>query len=286
MAAGKKAATDMKIPFVKMHGLGNDFVLLDCVRQTVPIHQELIRSLCDRRHGIGADQLLVLLPSKKADYRMRVYNADGGEVEMCGNGIRCLAKYLVTQGLVPEGEQAIETRAGIIRPRVEGGRITVDMGPPELEGPRIPVRMEGRIVDREVTLANELRRITCVSMGNPHCVIFVSDLVAFPVRLIGPKIETDALFPQRVNVEFVKVESPARISMRVWERGAGETAACGTGACAAAVACVLNNRTGREVVVALPGGELLIRWGKDDHVFMTGPAEEVFRGEIEVERKR
>jgi diaminopimelate epimerase len=276
----------MKIPFVKMHGLGNDFIILDCIRHTVSIHQELIRTLCDRRHGIGADQLLVLLPSKKADYRMRVYNADGGEVEMCGNGIRCLAKYLVAQGLAGEDEQAIETRAGIIRPRVQGDRITVDMGAPELDGPRIPVRMEGRIIDREVTLANEQRRITCVSMGNPHCVIFVNDLAICPVRQLGPKIETDALFPQRVNVEFVKVESPARISMRVWERGAGETAACGTGACAAAVASCLNDRTGREVVVVLPGGELLIRWAEDDHVFMTGPAEEVFRGEIDVERKR
>lgn len=276
----------MKIPFVKMHGLGNDFIILDCIRHTVSIHQELIRMLCDRRHGIGADQLLVLLPSKKADYRMRVYNADGGEVEMCGNGIRCLAKYLVAQGLADESEQAIETRAGIIRPRVQGDRITVDMGVPELEGPRIPVRMEGRIIDREVTLANEQRRITCVSMGNPHCIIFVNDLAICPVRQLGPKIETDALFPQRINVEFVKVESPARISMRVWERGAGETAACGTGACAAAVASCLNDRTGREVVVALPGGELLIRWAEDGHVFMTGPAEEVFRGEIDVERKR
>ncbi len=276
----------MKIPFVKMHGLGNDFVLLDCVRQTLPIHQELVRSLCDRRHGIGADQLLVLEPSKKADFRMRVFNADGGEVEMCGNGIRCLARYLVTQKLLPEGEQAIETKAGIMRPRVEEGRISVDMGVPELEGPRIPVRMQGRIVDREVTLANEPRRITCVSMGNPHCVIFTENLAACPVRQLGPKIETDALFPRRVNVEFVQAESPAKISMRVWERGAGETAACGTGACAAAVASVLTGRTGREVVVALPGGELSIRWAEDGHVLMTGPAEEVFRGEIDVERKR
>ncbi len=275
----------MKIPFVKMHGLGNDFVLLDCVRQALPIHQGLVRSLCDRRHGIGADQLLVLEPSKRADYRMRVFNADGGEVEMCGNGIRCLAKYLVTQELLPEGEQAIETKAGIIRPRVEGDLVTVDMGVPELDGPKIPVRMRGRIVDREVTLANEPRRITCVSMGNPHCVLFTDALAACPVRQLGPRIEIDPLFPQRVNVEFVQVESPSRVSMRVWERGAGETAACGTGACAAAVASCLTGRTGREVVVALPGGELSIRWAEDDHVFMTGPAEEVFRGEIEAERK-
>jgi diaminopimelate epimerase len=205
---------------------------------------------------------------------------------MCGNGIRCLARYLVTQKLLPEGEQAIETKAGIMRPRMEEGRISVDMGVPELEGPRIPVRMQGRIVDREVTLANEPRRITCVTMGIPHCVNYTENLAACPVRQLGPKIETDALFPRRVNVEFVQAESPAKISMRVWERGAGETAACGTGACAAAVASVLTGRTGREVVVALPGGELSIRWAEDGHVLMTGPAEEVFRGEIDVERKR
>ncbi len=269
----------MKIPFVKMHGLGNDFVLLDCVRQTLPIHQELVRSLCDRRHGIGADQLLVLEPSKKADFRMRVFNADGGEVEMCGNGIRCLARYLVTQKLLPEGEQAIETKAGIMRPRVEEGRISVDMGVPELEGPRIPVRMQGRIVDREVTLANEPRRITCVSMGNPHCVIFTENLAACPVRQLGPKIETDALFPRRVNVEFVQAESPAKISMRVWERGAGETLACGTGASASVVAAVLNGLTGRTVTVKLLGGTLSIVWDeKSNHVHMTGPIAYVYDG--------
>ena len=264
----------MKIPFVKMHGLGNDFVLLDCVRQTLPIHQGLVRSLCDRRHGIGADQLLVLEPSKKADFRMRVFNADGGEVEMCGNGIRCLAKYLVTQTLLPEGEQAIETKAGIMRPRVEGGRITVDMGVPELEGPKIPVRLQGRIVDREVTLANEQRRITCVSMGNPHCVIFTENLAACPVRQLGPKIEADALFPRRVNVEFVQAESPARISMRVWERGAGLTLACGTGACAALVATARRGLTDRKATVIVDGGELTIDWDEaSGHVFMTGPVE-------------
>ncbi len=274
----------MKIPFVKMQALGNDFILVDCAKERFPVHSELVRILCDRRKGIGADQLLVLLPSEKADWRMRVFNADGGEVEMCGNGIRCLARYLVSRGLAGGDEQRIETLAGIIRPRVEGDRVTVDMGCPILEGKEIPVRISGRVIDREVTVGGAGRRITCVSMGNPHCVIYVDDLKRCPVGDIGPRIETDPLFPQRVNVEFVEVISPSLISMRVWERGAGETLACGTGACAAAVASCLNGKTQRDVTVRLPGGELRVKWADDDHVFMSGSADEVFSGEIEVER--
>jgi len=274
----------MKIPFVKMQALGNDFILIDCVRDQFPVRSELIRILCDRRKGIGADQLLVLVPSKKADYRMRIFNADGGEAEMCGNGIRCLARYLASRGFAGEGEQEIETLAGIIRPRVEGDLVTVDMGPPTLEGKEIPVRLSGRVIDREVTVGGSRQRITCVSMGNPHCVIYVDDLERCPVEEMGPRIETDPLFPQRVNVEFVKVISPALISMRVWERGAGETMACGTGACAATVASCLNAKTQRDVTVRLTGGEITVRWAEDDHVFMSGPAEEVFGGEIDIER--
>jgi diaminopimelate epimerase len=274
----------MKIPFVKMQALGNDFILIDCMRDQVPIHSELVRILCDRRKGIGADQLLVLVPSKKADCRMRVFNADGGEVEMCGNGIRCLARYLASRGFSGEDGQAIETLAGIIRPRVEGDLVTVDMGCPVLEGKEIPVLLSGRVIDREVTVGGSRQRITCVSMGNPHCVIYVDDLERCPVENIGPRIETDSLFPQRVNVEFVKVLSPALISMRVWERGAGETMACGTGACAATVASCLNAKTQRDVTVRLRGGEITVRWAADDHVFMSGPAEEVFGGEIDIER--
>jgi len=275
----------MKIPFVKMQALGNDFILIDCMRDQVPIHSELIRILCDRRKGIGADQLLVLVPSEKADWRMKVFNADGGEVEMCGNGIRCLARYLVSRGFASGDEQKIETLAGVIRPRVEGDQVTVDMGCPMLEGKEIPVRLSGRVIDREVTVGGGRQRITCVSMGNPHCVIYVDDLERCPVRDMGPRIETDPLFPQRVNVEFVKVISPSLISMRVWERGAGETMACGTGACAATVASCLNGKTQRDVTVRLPGGELRVRWADDDHVFMSGSADEVFSGEIEVERR-
>lgn len=275
----------MKIPFTKMQALGNDFILLDCLRNRFSVNSEFVRILCDRKKGVGADQLLVLLPSQRAEYRMAVYNADGGEVEMCGNGIRCLARYLVSRGLAGGGEQRIETRAGIIKPCVEGTLVTVDMGPPVLEGGKIPVALRGRVVDREVVVGGDTQRITCVSMGNPHCVIFVDDLERYPVAQIGPRIEKDRLFPQRVNVEFVKVISPELIAMRVWERGTGETMACGTGACAAAVACCLNDKTRRTVTVSLPGGELRVTWADDDHVSMSGPADEVFQGEIDVERK-
>lgn len=276
----------MKIPFVKMQALGNDFVLIDCMKDRSAIHPELIRMLCDRRRGIGADQLLVLSPSKKADCRMRIFNADGGEVEMCGNGVRCVAKYLGSRGLVSGNEQEIETLAGVIRPRLEGDRIVVDMGRPGLEARDIPVRLAAsRVIDREVTVGGGGQRITCVSMGNPHCVIYVDDLERCPVQSLGPRIESDPLFPQRVNVEFVKVVSRELISMRVWERGAGETTACGTGACAAVVASCLNAKTQRDVTVRLPGGELTVKWAEDDRVFMSGPAEEVFSGEIEVERR-
>lgn len=269
----------MKIAFTKMQALGNDFVVIDRLRQEAPLDEGTVVRLCDRRFGIGADQLLTVEPSSCADYRMRVYNADGGEVEMCGNGIRCVARYLVSRALAREGELRIETRAGIIKPRAEGESVRVDMGEPELEGERIPVTLKGRVIDGEVQVGGAARRITCVSMGNPHCILFVDDLAGYPVAKTGPAIERDPLFPRRTNVEFIRVESPERVSMRVWERGAGETLACGTGACAATVACCLNGKTGRIVTVALPGGELFIEWAEDNHVFMTGPAEEVFVGE-------
>ncbi|MCX6353880.1 MAG: diaminopimelate epimerase [Candidatus Aureabacteria bacterium] len=275
----------MKVPFVKMQALGNDFILLDCLGGKFPINSEFIRILCDRRKGVGADQLLVLMPSQRADFRMQIFNADGGEVEMCGNGIRCLARYLLSRGLAGGEEQRIETRAGIIRPRVEGDLVMVDMGRPMLAGGEVPVKLTGLVVDREVTVGESVQRITCVSMGNPHCVIFVDDLERYPVAQIGPRIEKDKLFPNRVNVEFVKVVSPELIEMRVWERGTGETMACGTGACAAVVACCLNKKTGREVTVRLRGGDLKVAWGDSDHIFMSGPAFEVFKGEIDVERQ-
>lgn len=270
----------MKIPFVKMQGLGNDFILIDALEEEPDLSPEAVSRLCDRRFGVGADQVLVLLPSRKADYRMKIYNADGGEVEMCGNGIRCLARYLVSRGLAGEGPRRIETLAGIITPRVDGDLVTVDMGPPGIDAEKIPVSLTGRIVDREVEVGGGRRRISCVSMGNPHCVIFVDDLDGCPVETVGPEVERDPLFPRRTNVEFVRVVSSDRIEIRVWERGAGETPACGTGACAAAVASSLNGKTGRDVVVVLKGGELKIEWAGDGRVFMTGPAVEVFKGEI------
>jgi diaminopimelate epimerase len=271
----------MKIPFVKMQGLGNDFVLIDAIERKVELASGQITRLCDRRFGVGADQVLIIAPSEIADCRMRVFNADGGEVEMCGNGIRCLARYLVGRTLARDLKLRIETLAGVMTPTVEGERVTVDMGRPEFDSGKIPTTLAGRIVDREVTVGGEVRRITCLSMGNPHCVLYVDDLDRCPVAEVGPKIENDPLFPKRVNVEFVKVISGRLVAVRVWERGSGETMACGTGACAAAVAGCLTGKNGRDVAVRLPGGELRIQWRTDDHVLMTGPAEEVFRGEID-----
>ncbi|MDD5557338.1 MAG: diaminopimelate epimerase [bacterium] len=268
--------------FTKMQGLGNDFILVDAREGDPALAPETVRRLCDRRLGVGADGLLLLLPSASADWRMRVFNADGGEAEMCGNGVRCLASYLGRRGLAGGEELAIETAAGIIRPRIEGETVTVDMGRPVLDGEGIPCRLAGRIVGREVEVGGAARRITCLSMGNPHCVLFVDDLDGCPVATIGPRIEHDPLFPNRVNVGFARVRSPRRIELRVWERGAGETAACGTGACAAAVAGSLNGLTERAVTVRLPGGELAVRYADDGRVFMTGPAEEVFTGEIDI----
>jgi diaminopimelate epimerase len=268
--------------FSKWQGLGNDFVLIDMLGGRTKLTARQIRRLCDRRFGIGADQLLQVLPSRKADFRMRVFNADGGEVEMCGNGIRCFARYLVSRKLTGKKRFEVETAAGIIKPHVEGERVTVDMGRPSLEARAVPVMLEGEVINRQVRCGGAKRRITCVSMGNPHCVIFVGNLENCPVEKIGPVIEHDPLFPRRINVEFVKVESRTRIAMRVWERGAGETLACGTGACAAAVASILNGKTGRAVTVRLKGGALAIRWPADGNVFMSGPAVEVFKGEIAI----
>lgn len=263
-----------------MHGTGNDFVLLDSIFHKTPrITRELARRLCDRRYGVGCDQLLVLAPSKKADFRMDIFNADGGEVEMCGNGIRALAKYVRDHKLSTKGEIEVETIGGIIRPKIVGDLVEVDMGEPVLEGENIPVSKKGRVINSPLLQFN----ITCVSMGNPHCVIFVEGVDKYPVTDYGPVIENHPFFPKRVNVEFVEVIDLKRLKIRVWERGAGETHACGTGACATVVASVLNKKTGRDVVVGLKGGELEIRWDeKSNHVFMTGPAETVFEGEIEI----
>jgi diaminopimelate epimerase len=267
-----------------MHGLGNDFVFVDGRKFKVPNPKKTAKSLCDRRLGIGADQLLILGKSRKADFRMEIYNADGSSVEMCGNGIRCLAKYVIDEKLASKGEVRVETPAGVQSVKaLSRGKFQVDMGEPVLKGKEIPVNLSGRVINRPIRVDGKEFRVTCLSMGNPHCVIFVDDPAAYPVEKLGPMIERHNLFPRRTNVEFVKVHSDGEIEMRVWERGAGETLACGSGACAAAVASILNGFTDRKVEVRLRGGILQIEWNRETgHVLMTGPAETVFKGEIEI----
>ncbi len=275
----------MKIRFTKMQGLGNDFIVLDLRKRDIKNLPALVKKFSDRRFGIGFDQALVLRNSDKADFRMDIYNSDGGMVEMCGNGIRCLATYIWKRGLKKKNRLEIETPAGIIRPErssENASLVTVDMGEPVLEGQLIPVRAKGVVIDRRLKAAGRTFRITCVSMGNPHCVIFVKDVDAFPVEKYGPLIETNGFFPQRTNVEFIEVVNSKRIKMRVWERGAGETLACGTGASAAVVAANIKGLTQRSVSVILKGGKLHITRARDGHVYMTGPAEEVFEGTIDV----
>ena len=280
----------MKVPFTKMHGLGNDFIFVDVRETALPDPEGFSKKFGDRRLGIGADQILLVGKSKVADLRMDIFNMDGSKVEMCGNGIRCFAKYVADRNL-PEaaGKDVlnVETLAGIIRPRrLADGRVEVDMGEPRLEGDTIPTKLEGRVIGRDVTLAGETRRITCVSMGNPHVILFVKDVDAVPLDVVGPKIETDPLFPRKTNVEFVEVQpqkdGSVVLKTRVWERGAGITLACGTGACAVGVAAFLNQEAPRKSIVRLPGGDLAIEWRESDNrVYMTGPAAEVFSGSVE-----
>jgi len=272
----------MDIQFTKMHGIGNDFILIDCRDKEISQAGEVAKRLCDRRFGIGADQLLLLFDSNTVDFRMAIYNADGGEVEMCGNGIRCFAKYLIDHGLTEKTDLEIETLGGIIRPSIRGELVEVNMGVPVLDGRKIPVNLDGQIVSHSLKVDDEDFEITCVSMGNPHCVIFVDDVDSFPLSHYGPLLEKHELFPNKINVEFVQILSDREIKMRVWERGSGETLACGTGACASAVASILNEKTHKRVTVHLAGGDLDILWGEDDLVYMTGPAEEVFQGTINI----
>lgn len=277
----------MKLKFTKMHGLGNDFVVVDNRSSRLSKLPRLSKSLCDRRFGIGADQLLLLEKSKRADFKMRIFNADGSEVEMCGNGIRCLAKYVWDRNLAGKrpnrGTLTVETLAGIIVPKESGSLVEVDMGEPVLEAEKIPVALKGPVIDHPLRLKRDSFRMTCVSMGNPHAVIVVRDVGSVPLQSWGPAIETNSLFPERTNVEFIQIVNSRNIRMRVWERGAGETLACGTGASAAGVAAVLLGLTKRRMTLHLPGGRLLIEWSaKDNHVYMTGPAEMVYEGVIEI----
>lgn len=272
----------MKIKFTKMHGLGNDFIVIDCRQTDIPNLPDVFKKLSHRQLGIGFDQAILLYNSNIADFRMDIYNADGGRVEMCGNGIRCFARYIWDRE-VKSQKLSIETSAGIMKVERTGNLIKVDMGKPILEGREVPVNLDGRVIDHKLNIGDEVFQITCVSMGNPHCVVFVSDVNRFPAAKFGPMIETHPLFPKKTNVEFIKVINKKELKMRVWERGSGETLACGTGACASLVAASLKGLSERKAVIHLAGGDLEIEWSeKDNHVYMTGPAEEVFEGVVEV----
>jgi diaminopimelate epimerase len=269
-----------ELHFTKMHGCGNDFIFIDCLGGEERDLAAIAKKLCDRRFGVGADQLLTIHPSTVGDFKMEIYNADGGQVEMCGNGIRCFAKYVRDHGLTKKTELAVETLAGIIRPRIVGNLVEVDMGEPILEGRKIPVNADGKILDYPLEVDATVYRVTCVSMGNPHCVLYPENPDALDLEKLGPRFEHHPFFPNRVNTEFVKVLGSGEIRMRVWERGAGETWACGTGACGAVVAGALTKRHGRKVKVHLRGGDLLIDWRDNNRVYMTGGAEEVFAGTV------
>lgn len=262
------------IPFVKMHGAGNDFVFLVKEKTKVAITPTLARRFLDRHFGVGGDQLLVL-----DGYDLDIYNSDGSMAEMCGNGVRAVATHLVqSKGL--KKDFVIRTKAGPIGIGLSRAGIEVDMGRPILEGSKIPVRAKGEIVRRPLRVGAKTFDIHCVSMGNPHCIVYVKDVNRFPVKEIGSLIETHPFFPNRVNVEFVQVVNRSHVRARVWERGAGETLACGTGACAIGVASARYGKTGRNVKIDLPGGRLQVRWAENDHVFLTGPAEVSFQGEF------
>ncbi len=274
----------MRIRFTKMHGLGNDFVVIDATREPVELTPERVRRIADRHFGVGCDQLLVVEPPSQAgvDFRYRIFNADGGEVEQCGNGARCFVRFVHDKGLTAKREIRVETRAGIIAPRLEDdGQVTVDMGVPVLEPARIPFLSDSDAVVQPLDVDGLMVPITAVSMGNPHAVQVVADVDAAPVAIQGPLIERHPRFPARVNAGFMQVVSPSHIRLRVFERGAGETLACGTGACAAVVAGILRGLLRSPVRVQTRGGELEIAWaGGDAPVMMTGPAVTVFEGEM------
>jgi len=277
-----------QLEFVKMHGIGNDYIYVDCFERDVPDPAQLSVRLSDRRTGIGGDGLILIRPSTTADCRMEMYNADGSRGKMCGNGIRCVGKYVYESGRVRRNLLRVDSDAGMktLQLHLDGDRVasvTVDMGAPILDGPQIPVAAESQVVGAPLRVGDEEWRVTCVSMGNPHCVVFVDNVAGLDVERIGPPFERHPFFPEGVNTEFVVVQSRREMTMRVWERGSGETAACGTGACAVVVAAVLTDRGDRRATIHLNGGDLEIEWRESDgHVFMTGSADEVFRGTIEV----
>ncbi|MFC4100984.1 diaminopimelate epimerase [Paenibacillus xanthanilyticus] len=274
--------------FTKMNGLGNDFIVIAGEPELPANAAALAEKLCNRFFGIGADGMVYILPSESADFRMRIINSDGSEAEQCGNAIRCVAKYVYDSGLTDKEEITVETLgAGVqkVQLTVENGKavqVRVDMGQPILDGLRIPTTVDATpVLDEAIEVDGREFRFTAVSMGNPHCVIYVDDALTFDLATWGPKLEAHPMFPRKINVEFTTVRSRDYADMRVWERGAGPTLACGTGACATLVASVLNGYTDRKAVISLKGGDLLIEWNEDNnHVYMTGPAAEVYRGTL------
>ncbi len=273
--------------FTKMQGTGNDYVYVNCFEETIDHPEIWVSRICDRHKGIGSDGLVLIMPSKTCDFRMRMFNPDGSEAQMCGNASRCVGKYVYDKGLTSKTQLSLETKAGIkhlelfpVKGKVE--KVRVDMGKPILNASDIPIKTNVDVViNHAVNFDPEHYSITCVSMGNPHTVIFTGGITGLSIEKIGRKIENHHIFPDRTNVEFVEILSYSHANMRVWERGTGETQACGTGACAALVAGVLNKRLERKSTITLPGGNLEVEWNaKDNHVYMTGNAVLVFEGEI------
>ena len=276
------------IRFTKMHGISNDYIYINCMNGQLECPQHLSVEMSDRHTGVGGDGIILICPSEIADFKMRIFNADGSEAKMCGNGSRCVGKYVYDYGLTDKTRITLETLSGIkvLSLHLRDGKVdtvTVDMGEPVLTPCEIPVRHDGdSMIDHKVISAGKEYRLTAVSMGNPHGVIFGADPDSLPLEAIGPGLECHDMWQDRANIEFASVLSPSEIKMRVWERGSGETMACGTGACATAVAAVLNGLTGRRVTVHLRGGDLTIEWRPDDnHVYMTGSATTVFEGTYE-----
>lgn len=275
--------------FTKMHGLGNDYVYVNCFEEKIDNPPAVARFVSDRHFGIGSDGLIMINPSKTADFEMEMYNADGSRGEMCGNGIRCVAKYVYDYGLTDKTQISVETLGGIkyLDLTVEDGKVSlvkVDMGKPELEADLIPIISEReQVIDEPIEVDGKEYHMTGVSMGNPHAVIYVDDVKGLDLEKIGSKFENHERFPKRINTEFVHCIDRQKVEMRVWERGSGETLACGTGACAVAVSSILNNLTDTQVTVKLLGGDLQIEWNREkDRVFMTGPATVVFDGVIDI----
>jgi diaminopimelate epimerase len=274
-----------------MHGLGNDYVYIDCFKEKVENPHELAIKISDRHKGIGSDGLILIMPSETCDFRMRMFNADGSEAQMCGNGTRCVGKFVYDEGYTYKKEITLETKAGIktlqlfpVNGKVE--KVKVDMGEPVLTTTDIPIRWtQAQLINQIIDFEPEKYALTCVSMGNPHAIIFTTGIDALDIEKIGKKIENHPMFPERTNVEFVEILSPSHAKMRVWERGSGETQACGTGACAVAVAGVLNRLLERRATISLLGGDLELEWNEQNrHVLMTGPAVKVFDGEIDIEK--